>query len=86
MKRNEDRAKRRLDAMARGEENIRERLHSLRGELDLIARLLDRAVMTKHPRIVAGGLMAHGSFTALKLPRGVVDLVAVRQRRDKNHE
>jgi hypothetical protein len=78
----EEKAKRRLDAMARGEENIRERLHGLRGELDLIARLLDRVAMTKHPRIMAdAGPMAHGSFTALGLPRGITDLAAFRQRR-----
>jgi hypothetical protein len=81
-KNEEERAKRRLDAMARGEQNIRERLYGLRGEIDIIARLLDRAVMIKHPRIMSGtGLTAHGSLTALRLPRGVVDLVAARKER-----
>jgi hypothetical protein len=78
----EEKAKRRLDAMARGEENIRERLHSLRGEFDIIAKLFDRALLTRHPRIRAGaGMSAHGGLTPLSLPRGVIDLVALRKDR-----
>ena len=76
-KKEEDRAKRRLD-----EQNIHERLHSLRGEFDLISKMLDRVAMAKRPRILSGaGLSAHAGLTPLKLPRGVIDLVAARKDR-----
>jgi hypothetical protein len=68
---------RRVDALARSEQNIHERLHSLRGEIDIIAKLFDRALMTRHPRIRAG-MNAHGGLTPL---RGVIDLVSVRKDR-----
>ena len=73
-KKEEDRAKRRLD-----EQNIHERLHSLRGEFDLISKMLDRVTMAKRPRITAGAeISAHGGLTPL---RGVIDLVAARKDR-----
>ena len=76
-KKEQDRAKRRVV-----EQNIHARLHSLRTEFDLISKMLDRAVMTKHPRILSGaGLSTHGGLSPLRLPRGVVDLVAARKDR-----
>ena len=71
---------RRVDALARSEQNIHERLLSMRTELDLIAKLFDRALMTRHPRIRAGAGMSAGGLTPL---RGVIDLVAVRKHRGR---
>ena len=75
-KKEQDRAKRRVV-----EQNIHARLHSLRTEFDLISKMLDRAVMAKHPRILSGAGLSASGLTPLRLPRGVVDLVAARQRR-----
>jgi hypothetical protein len=82
-KNEEARAKRRLDALAKSEVNIHERLHSLRGEFDLISKMLDRVAMAKRPRILSGGagMSAHAGLVPLKLPRGVIDLVAHRKDR-----
>jgi hypothetical protein len=83
-KSDEEKAKRRLDAMARGEENIRERLHNLRGEFDLISKMLDRVTMAKRPRILSSaGLTASSGLTPLRLPHNIADLAAFRQRREK---
>jgi len=76
-KKEEDRAKRRLD-----EQNIHERLHSLRGEFDLISKMLDRVAMAKRPRILSSaGLTANSGLTPLRLPHNIVDLVAHRKDR-----
>jgi hypothetical protein len=61
MKKNDEaRARRRIDDLARSEQNIHERLVGLRSEFDLISKLLDRLTLTRHPRITAGGLTAGG--------------------------
>jgi hypothetical protein len=82
MKKTDEARARRIDALAKSESNIHERLHSLRGEFDLISKMLDRVAMTKRPRILSSaGLSANAGLTPLRLPRGVIDLVAHRKDR-----
>ena len=82
MKRDDHKARaRRLDALAKSESNIHERLLAMRSELEVIAKMIDRTTMTRHSRFAAGGI-SHG-LTPLRLPRGIADLAAFRQRRDK---
>ena len=52
-KRDDKARERRLDAMAKSEANIHERLISMRSELDVIARLIDRATLARPPRLLA---------------------------------
>jgi hypothetical protein len=52
----------------------------LRGEFDLIAKLFDRALLTRHPRIRAGAGLSAGGLTPL---RGVIDLASIRKHRGR---
>ena len=51
-KRNKAR-ERKLEALAAGERNIRERLFEMRGEIDAIAHAIDRLALPRRPRIQA---------------------------------
>jgi hypothetical protein len=66
---------RRLDALAKSEANIHERLISMRSELDVIAHLIDRATLSR-PRMLASGLSAHVGPS-----RGLTNLIAFRARK-----
>jgi hypothetical protein len=45
---------RRVAQLARGEQNIRERLVSLRDEVDLLGAMLNRITLPRQPRLHAG--------------------------------
>jgi hypothetical protein len=75
-KRDDQARQRRLDALAKSESNIQERLLAMRSELDVIARLIDRATLSKPPRMLASGLSAHVGAS-----RGLTNLIAFRARR-----
>jgi hypothetical protein len=70
---------RHLDDMAKSESNIHERLLAMRSELEVIVAMIDRTTMTRHSRFAAGGISR--GLSPLRLPRGVVDLVAARKDR-----
>jgi len=66
---------RKLDALAKGETAIHERLLSIRGELDLIGRAIDRLTLPRRPRIHAeasaeAGLHLLDNLLAFPRPRG----------------
>jgi hypothetical protein len=76
-KRNDHKSRaRRLDALAKSEANIHERLIGLRTEFDLISKMLDRVTLTQHPRITVGGLSASHGLTN--------NLLAFRPRRGQS--
>jgi hypothetical protein len=58
MSKSDEARKRKLAALAQGESNVRERLLTLRGELDVLARGIDRLVMpARRPRLIAGNIL-----------------------------
>jgi hypothetical protein len=77
MSKRDDKAReRRRDALARSENNITERLLAMRSELDVLARIIDRATLARPPRMLASGLSAHASPS-----RGLTNLIAFRARK-----
>jgi hypothetical protein len=64
---------RRLDALASSEARIHERLLGLRGEVDLIAAVLDRVTLPpRRPRLRAGDAAALLSNLVRFKPRGTL--------------
>ena len=64
------RERKQLDAMAAGEARIHERLLTLRADLDLIARGIDRLTMPpRRPRMMAGVGDLRALANLLEFPR-----------------